>query len=121
MSKLTKSPLRVAREALTVAQTRLRAYAHKFSPKKFTQPQLFACLVLKTFLKTDYRGVTAHLDDHAELRRTLTLPAVPHFTTLQKASRRLLRLPQARRLFTATVRRFLRHRRRLRRVALDST
>src|SRR3954453_3229463 len=103
MSKLTKSPLRVGRQALAVALSTLPAYAHRFSPKKFTQPQLFACLVLKTFLKTDYRGVTAHLDDHAELRRTLTLTAVPHFTTLQKASRRLLRLPVARRLFTTTV------------------
>jgi hypothetical protein len=57
MSKLTKSPIRVAQEALLVACQRLRPYTHKFSPKKFTQPQLFACLVLKTFLKTDYRGL----------------------------------------------------------------
>jgi hypothetical protein len=121
MSKLTKSPLRVARQALAVALSTLPAYAHRFSPKKFTQPQLFACLVLKTFLKTDYRGVSSHLKDHGELRRTLTLGAVPHFTTLQKASRRLLRLPAARRLFTTTVHRFLKRRRRLRRVAMDST
>jgi hypothetical protein len=85
MSKLTKSPLRVARHALAVGQTTLPSYTHRFSPKKFTQPQLFACLVLKTFLKTDYRGVCAHLNDHAELRRTLWLAAVPHFTTLQKS------------------------------------
>ena len=121
MSNLTKSPLRVAREALTVAQTRLRAYAHKFSPKKFTQPQLFACLVLKTFLKTDYRGLVAHLADHSDIRDALGLKAVPHFTTPQKASRRLLRQGTARRLFHTTVRRFLRHRRRLKRAALDST
>lgn len=121
MSKLTKSPLRVARQALVAATAALRPYAHKYSPQKFTQPQLFACLVLKTFLKTDYRGVAAHLGDHAELRAVLGLPAVPHFTTLQKASRRLLRQPRARRLFTATVRRFLKRRRRVRRAALDST
>src|SRR5919108_152778 len=40
MSKLTKSPLRVARQALAVATEALRPYAHKYSPKKFTQPQL---------------------------------------------------------------------------------
>jgi hypothetical protein len=113
--------LRVAREALAVAQGRLRAYAHKYSPKKFTQPQLFACLVLKTFLKTDYRGLVAHLADHSDLRNALGLQAVPHFTTPQKASRRLLRQPTARRLFRTTVRRFLRRRRRLPRAALDST
>lgn len=121
MSKLTKSPLRVARHALAVAAQALPAYAHRFSPKKFTQPQLFACLVLKTFLKTDYRGLVAHLADHAELRQALALGVVPHFTTPQKASRRLLRLPKARRLFTATVHRFLKRRRRVRRAALDST
>jgi hypothetical protein len=59
----------------------LRAYAHKFSPKKFTQPQLFACLVLKTFLKTDYRGLAAHLAEHSDLRAVLGLEIVPHFTT----------------------------------------
>src|SRR6516165_5162175 len=121
MSKLTKSPLRVAREALAVATGRLRAYAHKFSPKKFTQPQLFACLVLKVFLKTDYRGLVAHLADHSDLVAALGLKAVPHFTTPQKASRRLLGQRVARRLFRTTIRRFLRRRRRLRRAALDST
>jgi hypothetical protein len=121
MSKLTKSPLRVARHALAVALPALPLYAHRCSPKKFTQPQLFACLVLKTFFKTDYRGVTAHLADHTDLRHTLALTGVPHFTTLQKASRRLLRLPSARRLFTTTVGRFLKRRRRVQRAALDST
>jgi hypothetical protein len=29
----------------------LPLYAHKFSPKKFTQPQLFACLVFKEFMR----------------------------------------------------------------------
>jgi hypothetical protein len=121
MSKLTKSPLRVARQALAVAGATLRPYAHKYSPKKFTQPQLFACLVLKTFLRTDYRGAAAHLADHSDVRAALALEGVPHFTTLHKAGRRLLRQPRARRLFRTTVRRFLRRRRKVRRAALDST
>lgn len=123
MSKLTKSPLSVVREALSLAREKLHTYAHKFSPKKFTQPQLFACLVLKTFLKTDYRGLVAHLADHSDIRDTLGLKTVPHFTTLQKASRRLLRQPRARQLFRTTVQRFLqRHRRRrVKLAALDST
>src|SRR5580692_6708039 len=121
MSTLTKSPLRVAREALAVGRRCLRPYTHKFSPKKFTQPQLFACLVLKTFLKTDYRGLVAHLADHSDLRAALGLQEVPHFTTPQKASRRLLRQRVARRLFRTTIRRFLQRRRRLKRAALDST
>src|SRR5579864_5387825 len=121
MSTLSKSPVYVAQEALAIGSKALRRYAHKFSPKKYTQPQLFACLVLKTFFKTDYRGLAAQLADHSDLRAALGLKAVPHFTTPQKASRRLLRLPVARRLFRTTIRRFLGRRRRIKHAALDST
>jgi hypothetical protein len=121
MSTLTKSPLSVARHALAVGLLAVPRYAHRFSPKTFTQPQLFACLVLKTFLKTDYRGVSEHLADHSDVRAAVGLARVPHFTTLQKASRRLLSAAVARRLFRAAVRRFLKRRRRVERVALDST
>jgi hypothetical protein len=121
VSTLTKSPTRVAREALAVATKALRPYAHKFSPKLYTQPQLFVCLVLKVFFKTDYRGLTTYLHEWPELRHTIGLRCVPHFTTLHKASKRLLRLPRARRLLTATIRRHLKRRRCVRRAAFDST
>jgi hypothetical protein len=111
----------VARTALGIATKVLRRYAHKNSPKLYTQPQLFVCLVLKTFFKTDYRGITALLHDLTELRRTVGLRCVPHFTTLQKASVRLLRRPRARRLLRATIRRHLGRRRRVLRAAFDST
>jgi len=121
MNHLTKSPLRVAFEALLVGVRALRPHSHRCSPKLYTQPQLFACLVLKTFLKTDYRGLASHLTDHSDVRLRLGLRTVPHFTTLHKASTRLLRARRARRLFTATVRRFLKRRQRVRRAAFDST
>jgi hypothetical protein len=121
MSITTKSPLRVARQALAVGTNALRLYAHKYSPKKFTQPQLFACLVLKTFFKTDYRGIVAKLTDLSDLPLTLGLDAVPHFTTLQKAAVRLLRQPRARRLLHSTVRRYFGRRRRRPRAAFDSS
>jgi hypothetical protein len=121
VSTLSKSPLYVARTALAVATRVLRPYAHKFSPKLYTQPQLFVCLVLKTFFKTDYRGLTTLLQDLPALRRTIGLRGVPHFTTIHKASRRLLRLPRARRLLAATIRHHLKRRRRVRRAAFDST
>jgi DDE family transposase len=121
VSTLTKSPTRVARAALAVATKALRPYAHKYSPKLYTQPQLFVCLVLKVFFKTDYRGVTTYLHEWPDLRRTIGLRGVPHFTTLQKASNRLLRVPRARRLLTATIRRHLGRRRSVRRAAFDST
>lgn len=121
MSTLSKSPLHVARVALVVATKALRPYAHKFSPKLYTQPQLFTCLVLKVFYKTDYRGMTTQLHDFQELRQTIGLRCVPHFTTLQKACQRLLRVPRARRLLQVTIRRHLGRRRRVRRAAFDST
>lgn len=111
----------MVRHALAVAGAVLPDYAHRFSPQKYTQPQLFACLVLKTFLKTDYRGLAVHLEEHSDLRSLIGLRVVPHFTTFQKASRRLLKRPVARKLFRATVRRFLQRKKRVRRAALDST
>ena len=73
-------------------------YAHPCSPKKFTQPQLFACLVLKEFLKLDYRKLAAVLTDSPEWCQAIDLNPVPHFTTFQKAARRLLSAAPARQL-----------------------
>jgi len=121
VTKTSKSPVRVAREALAVGARVLRRFAHRNSPKRYPQPQLFACLVLKTFFKTDYRGISQLLTDLADLRAALGLEAVPHFTTLHKASRRLLSLPRANRLLTAVVRRALGRRRKVALAAFDST
>jgi hypothetical protein len=121
MNTLTKSPMKVAREALAVGAHALPRYSHTNSPKKFTLPQLFSCLVLKTFFKTDYRGIEQLLVDLPDLRNTLRLAEVPHFTTLHKAARRLLKLRLADRLVTATVNLCRQRRTVVRRAALDST
>ena len=89
--KTSKSPRKVLPVAYATGQKVLRPYAHRFSPRKFTQPQLFACLVLKEFLKLDYRGVQQLLLDTPELRAVIELTHVPHWTTLQKAADRLLK------------------------------
>jgi hypothetical protein len=110
--------------AYQVGQGTLRPYAHRFSPKKFTQPQLFAALVLKEFLRLDYRKLAALLADTADLRAVIGLKKVPHFTTFQKASRRLLRCERAQRLLDKTIRVAVKQRRLGRRVklaALDGT
>lgn len=69
----------------------LPAYSAVRSRKDFTQHQLFAILALKTFLKTDYRGVAQFLTDFAELRNDLGLDKVPHYSTLCYAAGRLLK------------------------------
>jgi hypothetical protein len=88
---MTKSPRALAREALRVAGEALPAYSSKYSRKDFTQHQLFAILALKSFLKTDYRGVVQMLVDFAELREELGLDEAPHYSTLCYAAGRLKR------------------------------
>jgi hypothetical protein len=102
--KTSKSPRRVIKTAYLIGSLALRPYAHRYSPKKFTQPQLFACLALKEFLQLDYRKLVGLLTDAPELCRAIDLAVVPHFTTFQKAARRLLRLPHAERLLGKTIR-----------------
>jgi DDE family transposase len=114
----SKSPRRVLQAAYDAACQALPAHRHKFSPKKFTQPQLLACLVLKEFLRLDYRGFAEHLADHPDLARLIDLKIVPHFTTFQKAAVRLLRAAPARAMFDAVLERALRKKVRKLRVPL---
>ena len=88
---MTKSPRAVAREALRLVTEALPAYSSEFSRHDFTQHQLFALLALKTFFKTDYRGLVAIVEDFAELRDDLGLAEVPHYSTRCYAARRLLK------------------------------
>lgn len=122
--KTTKSVLALARAALRVAQGSYPPYSCPKSPHKFTQPQLVACLVVKEFYRLDYRALHSLLAEWSDLRETLGLMRVPHFTTLCAASRRLLKKPLADRLMD----RILRHCRRQgllppksRLAAIDST
>jgi hypothetical protein len=78
-------------------------YSHRCSPKTYTQPQLFACLVLKEFLKLDYRKLAGLLRDTPDLCKAIELTKVPHFTTFQKAAERLLLAAPARRLLDTTI------------------
>src|SRR5215213_5746323 len=83
MRRMSKSALRVARAALP-------PYGSRYSRHDYTQPQLFALLVLKQFLRTDYRGLVALVAEWRDLRHALGLRKVPHYSTLAHAARRLL-------------------------------
>src|SRR4051812_36213481 len=87
---MTKSPLALARAALTAAAEALPLYSSKYSKHDFTQHQLFALPALREFLKADYRGLEQLLKDWSDLRRALGLAKVPDHSTLQKAAARLL-------------------------------
>ena len=109
MSTTTKSPKKLLVAAYNAAKRILPMYSHRFSPHKFTLHQLFACLVLKTFLKTDYRGLAQWLTDCPDLCRVIGLACVPHFTTFHKASHGILALPIAHKLLHQTVRMTMQH------------
>ena len=82
---MTKSPRAVAREALRLAREALPAYSSPYSRRDFTQHQLFAVLAVKTFLKTDYRGVAERLSTPS------LLPAARTFIKAASAVRRQTR------------------------------
>ena len=85
---------------------------------------MYACLVLKTFHKTDYRGIVAILADAPQLCGAIDVRRVPHFTTLRKAEKRLLNSVSASALLGATIQHALKAgcmKRRVRTGAIDGT
>lgn len=82
--------LNVARLALQVARRVLPDYSHRFSPKKFTQPQLAACVVLKVYFRQDYRGICALLELMPTVRNVLALRVTPNYSTLARFAQRVL-------------------------------
>ena len=80
---------RVAELAMRVGRRHLADYGAARSRHDFTQQQRMACLILRVFLKTTYRGVLEMLAVSGALRARLGLEGkLPHYTTLQKFSAR---------------------------------
>ena len=77
-----QSLLRLAQCAYQVAQRAMPAFRSKFSKKTFTQPQLLACLILKTYLRLTYRGTEAWLQATDRVSRILDLKLPPDHSTL---------------------------------------
>ncbi len=73
MRAMTTSAVRLARTALAVGGEALARDGASTSRHTLTQAQRFALLVLKQFLRTDYRGVVAPAAEWAELRWALGL------------------------------------------------
>ncbi|GLC28588.1 hypothetical protein rosag_51010 [Roseisolibacter agri] len=90
MRAMTKSAVALATEALTIGRMALPPYSCPTSRHDYTQPQLFALLVLKQMLRLDYRGVVTLVAEWTELRRALGLRRVPDHSTLCYAAHRLL-------------------------------
>jgi hypothetical protein len=86
---MTSKLERVAALAMGLGRGHLADYGATRSRHDFTQRQLMACLILRAYLKTTYRGLLDILAGHSRLRVVLGLEEkLPHFTTLQKFSAR---------------------------------
>jgi hypothetical protein len=57
-------------------------HGSKFAPKTYTQPQLLACLLLKEYLRLDYRTTQEMLELSDGLRSALQLSRTPDHSTL---------------------------------------
>jgi hypothetical protein len=75
--------VKLVKLALRLARRHLADYSHPKSPQKFTQPQLFACLILKAHLDQTYRKTEELLNLMPAVREAIGLEEVPRFTTLQ--------------------------------------
>lgn len=91
MRTMTKSAIDLVKAALDTAKGSLAPYSCKKSRKDFTQPQLFALTALRQFLKADYRKTMQIVAEWSDLRAVLGLTKVPHWTTIEKAHKRLLK------------------------------
>lgn len=76
--------VRVAELAVAVAAAELPPYSCPKSPRRFTQPPLLACLVLRAYQKQTYRGVADLLAASDDPRRAPGLSRVPDYSTLQR-------------------------------------
>jgi hypothetical protein len=76
--------VKVARIIYAQTQAAFPRYSHQFSPKKFTLPQLAACVRLSFYFKMSYRDFEELLLMSKELRDMLELTGVPDYSTLNR-------------------------------------
>lgn len=101
----SRSPRAVMRLAHRVASRHLPDYPSRFSRRdRATQPQLFACLVLRQFYNLSYRRTEALLRDCPDLRRAIRMTCVPDHNTLCDAFERLARQDVVARMLDTLVR-----------------
>ena len=92
--------------ALAVSKRVLPNHGSKFAPKTYTQPQLLACLLLKEYLRLDYRTAQEMLELSDGLRSALELSRVPDHSTLWWFARHKLKPEVLQAALEETVHRF---------------
>ncbi len=95
--------VRVARMAYELAKETLPLYSHPKSPRRFTQPQLAACLLMMYYLDLSYRDMEEWLLATDKVCEALELERVPDYSTLAYANKRLLKIGQLNRMNRALL------------------
>ena len=113
--------LAFARLALAVAERILPERAHRFAPRRYTQPQLFACLLLREYLHLDYRSAEEVIGASDSLRRILWLRCVPDYSTLWRFAQEKVTPELIEQALTETLKLLPSAGEGVRCVALDST
>lgn len=98
-----KSPRKVLNSAYSLALAILPNQSSKYSRRDFTQPQLFACLILREHQKKSYRGVVALLEDSPQWRADIGLTRTPDHNTLCRAFATLIKPGRMRRMIDLQV------------------
>ena len=104
----------------TVQSSRLKLYSSKYSKHVYTQHQLLVLVLLKEYIKTDYRDFIELIDLMNYIKVKLDLDRTPHFTTLQKF---VSRIPSFwfNLLLSRTLKLFYSHGERVSITAIDAT
>ena len=97
--------LRFATLARQLSEAVLPRFGHKFSPQRFSLPQLAACVLLKEYRQLDWRGIEALLELSPPLRRALKLTRAPDFSTLWRFAQRWLKAGRLGRILAELLRR----------------
>ena len=67
----------------------LEIYSCKYSKRKYTQHQLMALVLLKEYLKTDYRSIVKLVQLMNPVKSRIGLKQVPHYTTIHNFIKRI--------------------------------
>jgi Transposase DDE domain len=89
MSTRESKYVKVARIAYRLCKEVAPAYSHLKSPHRYTQPQLFACVLLMFYVRKSYRDMEEWLLASEAVVQELRLKEVPDHSTLNRTYTRM--------------------------------
>jgi hypothetical protein len=104
----------------TIRTSGIPLYSSEYSRRDYTQHQLLAILLLKTYIKAGYRDILDKIEAMDAIRSQMKLTRIPHHTTLYRFFTRF-DSKSFHRVFRTVLSLFYRSRERIPVVAIDST